>query len=346
MLFERINNNSIFAYIPELEPIFAVMNLLQGGKAIKLCEEIYGEGQIATWKKKYPFLFETSKAVQNIYLWGILDFIIDIPLEEMSLERYKAYLLEMNQVDFLWRHLYFDYIEGANKKDLQVAISDDEMLNQVFGWMQEKCDSFLSFKAFIRETKRYIDEFFDLAKKLQNSLLKDVLEKQGSMVDSLKEEILIGINEVGPFEFSQKIMGKTFHNRGPYEEFVFVPIYMMPGKASRFFHVKEEHKKQLLFISIRKQNRKQEDIIKALKIIGDGTRYQILTILAQEGTMRSMDIAQRVSVATSTISHHMEQLKECGLVTEEQVKNSKYYGLNRNGVIELINDLQKDLRIE
>ena len=42
----------------------------------------------------------------------------------------------------------------------------------------------------------------------------------------------------------------------------------------------------------------------------------------------------------------MEQLKESGLITEEQVKNSKYYGLNRNGVAELIKELQKDLKME
>lgn len=30
MILERINENCIVAYVPELEPVFAVMNLLQG----------------------------------------------------------------------------------------------------------------------------------------------------------------------------------------------------------------------------------------------------------------------------------------------------------------------------
>ena len=346
MLYERINDNSIFAYMPELEPIFAVMNLLQGGEASKLCEEVYGEQQIIAWKRKYPFLFEASKAVQKIYPWGIWDFIIDIPLDGMTLEHYKNYLLEMEQVDFLWRHLDLDYIEGASKEELQAALSDDEMLSRVFERLENSCDSFLSFKAFVRETVRYIEEFFSLARELQNPLFEAVLEKYEGAVATMKDEVAAGVNEVGPFEYSQQVMGKTFRNRGPYEEFVFVPTYMMPGKACRFFHVKEEHKKQLLFISLREQNRNQEDVVKALKVMGDGTRYQILTILAQEGTMRGMDIAKRVSVATSTVSHHMEQLKECGLITEEQVKNSKYYGLSRNGVAALLADLQKDLKME
>ena len=81
--------------------------------------------------------------------------------------------------------------------------------------------------------------------------------------------------------FSQKVMGKTFRNRGPYEEFLFIPTYMMPAKAVRFFHVKEEHKKQLLFMSVRKFDRNQENVIKTLKVMGDGTRYQILALLAR-----------------------------------------------------------------
>ena len=80
-------------------------------------------------------------------------------------------------MDFLWRHLDLDYVDGANKEDLQLALSDDEMLLRVFMWMEDKSESFLSFKAFIRETPRYIEEFFALAKKLQNSVLEDLLKK-------------------------------------------------------------------------------------------------------------------------------------------------------------------------
>ena len=346
MLFERIDGNSIFAYMPELEPIFAVMNLLQGGEASELCEEVYGEVQVAAWKKRYPFLFEASKAVQNIYPWGIWDFIIDIPLEGMNLTRYKEHLLAMNPLEFLWRHLDLDYNESADKDILQAAMTDDKMIDCVYSWLESSCESFLSLKAFVRETEKYIEEFFSLAEELYNPQLEALLGKYESVVASMKEEAKVGIKEVGPFEYSQQIMGKTFRNRGPYEEFIFVPTYMMPGKACRFFHVKEERKKQLLFISLRMQKRNREDMIKTLKVMADGTRYQILSLLAQEGTMRGMDIAKKVSVATSTVSHHMEQLKECGLVTEEQVKNAKYYGLSRNGIAELVKELQKDFKIE
>ena len=83
-----------------------------------------------------------------------------------------------------------------------------------------------------------------------------------------------------------------------------------------------------------------------MKAIADPTRYQILTILAQEGPMRGLDIAKRVSIATSTVSHHMEQMKESGLITEEPVKNAKYYGLSKQRAKELLDEIAKDLEIE
>ena len=145
---------------------------------------------------------------------------------------------------------------------------------------------------------------------------------------------------------TQEMMGKTFRNRGPYSEFIFLPSYLLPMKACRFFDVDSDNKRQILFLTLREISRDREDKVRALKAIADPTRYQILTILAQEGPMRGMDIAKKVSVATSTISHHMEQMRDCGLVTEEPVKNAKYYGLSKQSVKALLDEIASDFEIE
>jgi len=41
----------------------------------------------------------------------------------------------------------------------------------------------------------------------------------------------------------------------------------------------------------------------------------------------------------------MDQLKEGGWITEEQVKNSKYYGLNRKNAAELLQAIAEDLSL-
>lgn len=346
MLIEKIDEKTTFAYSPHLDAIFSVFNLLGGGKAGKLCADIYGEEQIAVWKKKYPFLLETSAALRNIYPFGIMDFILDMEMDGLDLSCFHDFLKGLKTEDFLWRMLDLEFTENAGKKTLAKALTDDSALDEVYGWVQDRCSSFLPFTALIRQSRRYIDEFFALALELLDAYPQDVQEKQEAAAFARKEEIISNVRKLGAFDYSQKIMGKTFRNRGPYDRFVFIPSYTMFGKSCRFFNVKEEYKSQVLFMSLRNEEHNQEDLVKALKAMGDTTRYQILMLLAKEGTLRGMDIAKQVSIATSTVSHHMEQLKEAGLVTEEQVKNSKYYGLNYNSAASLINELKKNLAIK
>ena len=90
----------------------------------------------------------------------------------------------------------------------------------------------------------------------------------------------------------------------------------------------------------------REDTVKALKSIADPTRYQIITLLAQKGPMRGLDIAKRISIAPSTVSHHMEQMKECGLIAEESVKNAKYYALSKQSAKALLEEISKSLGME
>lgn len=343
MLLEKINDNTTFVYMPQLDAIYSVINLVDGEDGLEFCRDIYGDEQVEKWRKKYPFLVETSIAIKNIYPLGIWDFILDMQLEGLDLEQYHKNLKDIKPEDFLWRVFDLDFVEGASKETIVEAFTEDKALNEVYDWVKADCESFLAFTAFIRYSERYIDEFFALAEEMQQAYPDELFEKQEVLVEAMRKEVMAGVAELGAFEYSQKVMGKTFRNRGPYERFIFVPSYTMNRRVVRFFNVKENHKTQVMFLSLKENRRNQEDVLRVLKAMGDGTRYQILALLAKEGTMRGMDIAKKVSVATSTVSHHMEQLKESGLITEEQVKNSKYYGLNRNVATELIKDLQKDL---
>ena len=117
-------------------------------------------------------------------------------------------------------------------------------------------------------------------------------------------------------------------------------------RACRFFDVDGEHKRQILFLTLRQINLDREEKVKALKALADPTRYQILMLLAKEGPMRGMDIAKIAAVAASTISHHMEQMKECGLITEEPVKNSKYYSLSKQSAKALLDEIAIDFELE
>lgn len=347
MRFERLRNDCVFAFVPELEPVWGAISLLSGETVHMLCTEIYGTEQIAAWKRKYNFLFETYTVIAKHFNVNMLDYLLEMPLENISLDSLQKTVLAESAVDFVWRQLSLDYFcKEANKETLEQAMTDDAALDEAYGWIADHCESFLVFSAFVRQSRRFISEFFSLARDMQTPELEAALEKQASKIERMYQSVCQGAKTDDLLLFSQEMMGKTFRNRGPYSDFLFLPSYLIPLKACRFFDMDGDNKRQILFLTLRQISRDREDKVKALKAIADPTRYQILTILAQEGPMRGMDIAKKVSVATSTISHHMEQMRDCGLVTEEPVKNAKYYGLSKQSAKALLDEIAKDFEIE
>ena len=346
MRLEKLGENSAFVFLPEFEPVWAALSLLTGEKVHRLCTEIYGAEFIAPLPRRYRFLFESFQAVEKTNALNLPDFLLDLPLESVSLEGYRDYLLAMPPEDFLWRYLDLDFCPEADKDTLRRALTDDSALDAVFGWRQEGQSSFLAFSAFIRQSRRFLADFFALAMELRTPELEQALSSRSAQAERLLQSVRHGVDALGPLSCSEEQMGKTFRNRGPYAEFFFIPSWLMPARAVRYFHVKGERKRQILFLTLRDTGRSREDRVKALKALADSTRYQIVTLLARQGPMRGLDIAREVSLAASTVSHHMEQLKDCGLVTEEQVKNAKYYGLSRQSAAQLLEELKNDFQIE
>lgn len=345
MRFVDLGSDSVFVFMPELEPLWAAVSLLSGEKAHTIGSEIYGAEHIRAWKLRYNFLFETFQAVEKNHALNMPDFLLDMPLERFSLEGYRDMLLEMPPEDFLWRYLDLSFHREASKEILREALTDDRALDTVYGWQAGSGSSFLAFSAFVRQSRRFLTDFFAFALELRTPELERALTAQEEKAEALLRSVRSGVETIGPLACSEAHMGKTFHNRGPYASFFFVPSYMLPCRAVRFFHTQGEHKRQILFLTLRDMGRSKDDTVKALKALADGTRYQILTLLAAEGPMRGLDIAKRMSIAASTVSHHMEQLKDCGLVTEEPVKSAKLYGLSRQGAAGLLAQLEKDLAV-
>jgi DNA-binding transcriptional ArsR family regulator len=71
------------------------------------------------------------------------------------------------------------------------------------------------------------------------------------------------------------------------------------------------------------------------KALNDSTRRDILEML-REGDLSAGEIAERFSISKPSISHHLDLLKQAGLV--ESVKEGQfiYYSLNTTVVDEII----------
>ena len=73
-----------------------------------------------------------------------------------------------------------------------------------------------------------------------------------------------------------------------------------------------------------------EQLAAAFKALGDPTRVRLLSLIAatEGGEACICDLTAPVGLSQPTVSHHMKQLAEAGLVTREQRGKWAYYAIN------------------
>ncbi len=82
---------------------------------------------------------------------------------------------------------------------------------------------------------------------------------------------------------------------------------------------------------------KETQLIKAMHLLGDPTRYKMFNMLMVKDGMCVTDIAEQLDVTLSAISQHFHQLELVGLVGKERMGQKVCYVLNDN------DDLVRDL---
>jgi ArsR family transcriptional regulator len=74
------------------------------------------------------------------------------------------------------------------------------------------------------------------------------------------------------------------------------------------------------------------DCVEFCKALADETRQGILSLLQAQGELCVTDIVSAFNVAQPTISHHLNVLKNVGLVTSRKEGKQIYYGINQDNV--------------
>lgn len=316
-------------YHDDIELLFATQNILLGEPRHNLCSQVYGSEVIAGLRGKYHFLFEVFGSMDPYHTSGLFEHLLWYPWSDFSSAGFREYLVGLEPAVFFARFFGQD-------EDRFSDLSEDA-LEKLYG-EASLFTSFLGFQSFFRQSGRYISDFFALCEELRTDAFMSAVSGASADVERELEKARAALAVMSSLEYSEQIMGKTFYNRGPYVSFGFCPSLFVPYRAVRFFGTN-----QILFYSIRPSTVGDEDVLKQLKVIADGTRYKIISLLGNKGPLRGMDVAEAMGVAPSTISHHMEQLKGVGLLHEEQVKNSKYYSINKNNVRGLLRRLTESL---
>lgn len=306
-------------------------------------KEYYDLAFIDNIKKRYRFLGEMLNELPNRGL-ELVEFIctntnlndyekLTFPINDLeSLDEFEKYLLSMNPKSFF----YIFYGKYIDEDSIEKALGGLDKLSELFDKHSGMSKSLLGLKTLIDNREMFIKDFFSCARSLQTVEFDNGVKYIENIFVSEKERLAKAIEKENPLEVSQLIMGKTFRNRGPYHKFIFMPSVFLSFKAIRFFY-----DIQVLIYTVNNSDLTQKDAVNILKTLSDESRIGIIELLCKNGPMIGKELAQSLSIATSTLSHHIEQLKSTGFINEERVKNSKYYSINSNSLDSLIKYLSE-----
>lgn len=329
-MLEQINAQSYFVYEKDIEYILAAIELLKPQNANERIYKVYSKEFIERKKQEYPLLFEVYKNLDARISLGILEHIINCDIANFSLDAYFSYLRKLKQAEFIATFLNMD------KAEIEQALESE---NKMIAFYQKNAEYFTSYftvEALLQKTEWFINEMYAFINELKTSESEKYLNKCEKEISAWNKKIVEALKEKEPLEYSQEIMGKQFRNRGPYKKFYFMPAYFMPYKVCRWYGENQ----MLIFDAVRILENDKTQIPTQLKMLSDNTRYQILCLLRQQGPLSGIEIAEQMKLAASTVSHHMTQLKNSGLVHEEPSYNTKYYSVNQKSIETCIKHLQ------
>jgi DNA-binding transcriptional ArsR family regulator len=123
----------------------------------------------------------------------------------------------------------------------------------------------------------------------------------------------------------------------PVTDVVFIPVYLLP---SQVFMLYGYGNVTVLFDSERTEARlaemqqQKEQLLAAFKALGDGSRLEILRLIVQyEGGINGKKIAEHLELSAPTISRHLTQLRDAGLIIEDSQDNRTItYHLQRDAI--------------
>jgi DNA-binding transcriptional ArsR family regulator len=83
-----------------------------------------------------------------------------------------------------------------------------------------------------------------------------------------------------------------------------------------------------------------DQIVKVHKALGDSTRYKIIQIIDKENSLCPAQLEGRLDgIPLSTLSHHLKQLSDCGILNSEKQGTYIYYSLNEDIAKKFVPDL-------
>jgi DNA-binding transcriptional ArsR family regulator len=246
-------------------------------------------------------------------------------------------LRNFKQIDFL----YLLCGEQFSKEQIELLIGRFDEINEI-----AKRDKYLSsdkwenIRFAFERTEEFINKLDDIFKVINLEVINQL--KQQELYTESIQKVSMNLKSKVPIDVAQNIMGKKFRRIFDFSTYYFVPSYFYMSRPMRTFN----ERTQIVIYPVQKVNEYNKNTLAdALKIIGDGKRLEIIEKLALR-PMFGKELAKELGIGTSTVSHHLDQLRSIGLINEEREKSVKYFSVNTNEYNRLCDALKNFITLE
>ncbi len=316
--------------------LFSILRLLvdkELGEDID--DELYRDMQHKI-KLKGSFV-DCLKALRNngveflefVMLFRILDDIDEL------LRKIKA----LDEVDFL----YYFFGEEINRQQIQSIREDHERLR--FYWengLKGHVYDVDVARLIVTDTPVFLEEFFNAIELIRQVGFEARLDAVFLKHNAIAEDIRQQLKDSKPLELCQKLMNKTFARVSIYNKYYFVPSSYIGRYHTRFFN------SETLIMIINVQNTfdgftSEADMLDFLKTIGDKNRLSILKLLSKN-KLYGKELADILKLNNATVSHHLNLMKDAGILIEEKEAQVKFYKTNNTRISRWFRSIEKYIR--
>lgn len=264
----------------------------------------------------------------------LLNFMLE-SREVLNIDNFIKHIIQSDVIDFF----YFILNEDVEKEKIIKAFNNNNeryKIQEEIKWLVEERD---------------LMYFFDNPQEIKEKtikILKAITEK--GFLDRLNQGKNIleeGVSYVNKFLAKdsievvlEKITGKSKKVFMGYNEYNIIPSYFVSPRMVRIY----SNDKLYVVFDCRVTRDKKEALLhelsSLLKVIDDKSRMEILRILVNNKSYGKA-LSDIIGISTPTVSHHLDVLKQAGLVREEKLRNIKYFYAEKERLKKIIEDINK-----
>jgi len=305
-VYVETGSDSAFWFSPDAEALSAAEGILSGAEC-SIYSTVFGSKKIDEYKAKYRLTKEIyASFTDNSISPSMFECLQGFDVRDFTLTNYN------------------DHILSIDKSKLPGILLDTSVnsLEDLTDREHELFDSYLGAATYLTHVQEIVDSVFSLADELRTDMFYEALDKYKIKIEEACSDTINYLAKNSPLEYSDKLLRKKMWRRGPYSFFAFAPTVFSRYRAVRFFGAR-----QFLFFAVQDVVYDNEFTLKKLKSLADDTRFRIISLLKEKGGLQGSKIVETTGLSASTVSHHMKNLREAGLVNEETDGVAKYYSL-------------------